>query len=39
MLLQHWGIGQWDFIWDIRCNKNVLNVFFLKYGIVKIRIY
>ena len=27
MLLQHWGVGQWDFLWDIRCNKNVLNVF------------
>ena len=27
MLLQHWGVGQWDFIWNIRCNHNVLNVF------------
>ena len=27
MLLQHWGVGQWDFLWDIRCNKNVIDVF------------
>lgn len=27
MLLQHWGVGQWDFLWDIRCNKNVNEVF------------
>lgn len=27
MLIQHWGVGQWDFIWDIRCNKNVLKTF------------
>jgi len=27
MLHQHWGIGQSQFVWDVRCNPKIINCF------------
>lgn len=27
MLYQHWGLGQSQFVWDVRCNPKVIDIF------------